>query len=52
MEVVNAATPPDIDKAGTRKIKVKVTRPNLVVKSRETYTIGEGKKKKSKAAGK
>jgi VWFA-related protein len=32
--------PPDIEKTGVqRKVKVKVTRPDLVVKSRETYTI-------------
>jgi Ca-activated chloride channel homolog len=37
--------PPDIEKQGTRKIKVKVTRGDVVVKSRETFTIGESKKK-------
>jgi len=45
--------PPDIERTGTqRKIKVKVTRPNLVVKARETYTIGEPLKKKKKSPGK
>jgi Ca-activated chloride channel family protein len=43
--------PPDIEKQGTRKIKVKVTRGDVVVKSRETFTIGESKKK-AKGAGK
>jgi hypothetical protein len=43
--------PPDIEKQGTRKIKVKVTRSDMVVKSRETFTIGESKKK-AKGAGK
>jgi VWFA-related protein len=39
--------PPDTDKTSVqRKIKVKVTRPNLVVKARETYTIGETRKKR------
>jgi VWFA-related protein len=39
--------PPNLEKSGVpRKIKVKVTRPNLVVKARETYTIGESTKKK------
>ena len=42
--------PPDIEKTGVaRKIKVKVTRQNLVVKARETYTIGEPQKKKRKS---
>jgi Ca-activated chloride channel family protein len=41
--------PPDIEKKGVpRKIKVKVTRPNLVVKSRETYTIGEAQTRKTR----
>jgi Ca-activated chloride channel family protein len=41
--------PPDIDKTGVpRKIKVKVDRPNVVVKARDTYTIGEPEKKKKK----
>jgi VWFA-related protein len=42
--------PPDIEKTGVaRKVKVKVTRQNLVVRSRETYTIGEGPNKKARA---
>jgi VWFA-related protein len=44
--------PPDIEKTGTpRKIKVKVTRPNLVVKARDTYTIGTPAKKKKRKSG-
>ncbi len=39
--------PPNLEKSGVpRKIKVKVTRPDLVVKSRDTYTIGDSPKKK------
>ena len=39
--------PPDVEKTGVpRKIKVKVTRPNLVVKAREYYSVGEQKQKK------
>lgn len=42
--------PPNIEKTGVpRKIKVKVTRPDVVVKARETYTIGESQKKKRKS---
>lgn len=39
--------PPNLEKSGVpRKIKVKVTRPDLVVKSRDTYTIGDSPTKK------
>jgi VWFA-related protein len=41
--------PPNIEKTGVpRKVKVKVTRPDLVVKSRETYTIGQPAGKNAK----
>lgn len=43
-------SPPNPDKKGTvRKIKIRVTRPNLVVKARESYTIGEPTKKRKKS---
>ena len=45
--------PPNIEKTGvSRKVKVKVTRPDLVVKARDTYTIGGLQKKKKGAGGK